>query len=113
MVVESKNNTCFFILNMASSTSKKKRKLDEWDSIELSLEQIVRLFNACNGKNEYSTCYECGKLEKEDDLYEASGYKKNKEILCRACVMHCTACDEYYAPSGSYYHDDCGVGCSD
>ncbi len=54
----------------------------------------------------WEKCDACGKYV--DSLHEhVTAYDHHKEDVCDDCVEYCGVCEEAYAPSGNYKHEDC------
>jgi hypothetical protein len=54
----------------------------------------------------WEVCNACGKYAQS--LYEdVDAYDDRREDVCQDCVDYCGVCQEAYAPSGHYKHEDC------
>lgn len=39
--------------------------------------------------------------------HDCQAYKNYRENLCDGCVRYCDLCNEEFAPSGAYWHENC------
>lgn len=73
----------------------------------LSLMAIVEHINAVKKDTNIYVCVGCDRLNIGFPLeLETSkwGYEK---CFCEKCACYCDDCEEYYAPSMQYRHEDC------
>jgi len=78
-----------------------------------SLEQLVEQINELKSRNNcgWFICYHCDQLKliilpRDVRVLTVSKWGQ-EESICESCVSFCHGCQEYYAPSMQYEHDDC------
>jgi len=92
---------------MSEPPQKRPRTEEGPESREQRLKRLIDDANGLIGQLAWFVCDHCNKLALgSGEALETSkwGYER---IFCSACICHCTACDEDYAPSMQYRHDDC------
>jgi len=88
-------------------TGEAKNILLQLENSHFTSDDYLEIANAAVDKTDgfIIKCSGCGKLVSEFEEVEAA--KRGSEQCCLECIRHCPACDQEYAPSAAYMHEDC------
>ncbi len=99
------------IVDAGAPPPKKRPRVEEKEHesqlVTTTLELCVEQINELIGKRGMYVCWECDKLHLGEAVYLATSKWDHERSFCRKCILRCVACDEFYAPSMSYRHEDC------
>lgn len=100
------------IVDAGAPPPKKRPRVEAEDEAQLvtsTLELCVEQVNELIGKRGMYVCWECDKLHLGEAIYLATSKWDYERSFCRKCICRCVTCDESYAPSMSYRHEDCAA----
>ncbi len=73
---------------------------------QFTVDEVILWLNAQN-INDWFVCYGCNELIRDTPFKLITTKWDDQGDFCDSCTLYCEGCEEEYAPSMQYHHDDC------
>ena len=73
---------------------------------QFDIDEVILWLNAQN-IGDWFVCYACGDLTRGSPFELLTSEHGDQQTFCTSCILYCINCECNYAPSMTYFHDNC------